>query len=351
MLAKAWQQLANCTKSKPGLTGFVAGAKLLLELDAAPPAQVPGRGGGGGTGGGSGGGGGDGDGGGGGGRSGQMVISYLSSYVGMGAARVACRGGCACEAFELDAHRDAKYSQQQVSVFVTHTVPAQFHGRTCGIEMEVLNITRSGGFKFKVKAVTVHWDREETPGDADAAAWTEACRQVEAEDLQEEAAKKEAAREFILAYTQKKAAKKEAAKKEADEKEAAKDTKAEGSPKAEHVFAVGDRVRHKERGLGTVFNVFYGHTAIVFEGDETHRYIKYEQSSMHKIELVEAAPIKAQDMQTTGAKDKKKTEKKTEKQAEKEASEKEGASAKKAAAKKVAFHAWKAAKDEKKAEK
>ena len=336
LLAKARQQLANCTKSKPGLTGFVAGAKLLLELDAAPPAQVPGRSGGGGTGGGSGGGGGDGDGGGGGGRSGQMVISYLSSYVGMGAARVACRGGCACEAFELDAHRDAKYSQQQVSVFVTHTVPAQFHGRTCGIEVEVLNITRSGGFKFKVKAVTVHWDREETPGDADAAARTEACRQVEAEDLQEEAAKKEAAREFILAYTQKEAAKKEAAKKEADEKEAAKDTKAEGSPKAEHVFAVGDRVRHKERGLGTVFNVFNGHTAIVFEGDETHRHIKYQQSSMHKIELVEAAPVKAQDMQTTGAKDKKK--------AEEEASEKEEASAKKAAAKK-------AAKDKKKAEK
>ena len=283
----------NCTKSKPGLTGFVAGAKLLLELPAgAPPTQALGGGGGGGSGGG---GGGDS---GGGGRSGQIVISYLSSYVGMGAARVACHGGCACQPFELDAHRDARHSQQQVSVFVTHTVPAQFHGRTCGIEVEVLNITRSGGFKFKVKAVTVHWDREEAPGDADAAARTEACRQVEAEDLQEEAAKKEAARELILAYAQKKAAKKEAAKKEADEKEAAKDTKAEGSPKVEHVFAVGDRVRHKDRGLGTVGeHMLDGRTAIVFEGGEMHRY---KQSSMHKIELVEAAPVNAQDMQTTG---------------------------------------------------
>ena len=167
LLTKARQQLANCTKSKPGLTGFVAGAKLLLELDASPPTQAPGRSGGG-------------------GRQrwddGQMIISYLSSYEGMGAARVACRGGCACEPFELDAHRDAKHSQQQVSVFVTHTVPAQFHGRTCGIEVKVNNITRSGGYKFKVKAVTVHWDREEA-GDADAAARTEACRQVEAEGL------------------------------------------------------------------------------------------------------------------------------------------------------------------------
>ena len=192
----------NCTKSKPGLTSFVTGAKLLLELPAgAPPTQA--LGGGGSTGGGGVGGGDSG----GGGRSGQIVISYLSSYVGMGAARVACHGGCACEPFELDAHRDARHSQQQVSVFVTHTVPAQFHGRTCGIEVEVLNITRSGGFKFKVKAVTVHWDREEAPGDADAAARTEACRQVKTEGLQEEAAKKEAA------------------KKEADEKKAAKDKK------------------------------------------------------------------------------------------------------------------------------
>ena len=180
----------------------MTGAKLLLELPAgAPPTQA--LGGGGSTGGGGVGGGDSG----GGGRSGQIVISYLSSYVGMGAARVACHGGCACEPFELDAHRDARHSQQQVSVFVTHTVPAQFHGRTCGIEVEVLNITRSGGFKFKVKAVTVHWDREEAPGDADAAARTEACRQVKTEGLQEEAAKKEAA------------------KKEADEKKAAEDKK------------------------------------------------------------------------------------------------------------------------------
>ena len=66
----------------------------------------------------------------------------------------------------------------------------------------------------------------------------------------------------------------------------------------EHVFAVGDRVRHKDRGLGTVGeHMLDGRTAIVFEGGEMHRY---KQSSMHKIELVEAAPVNAQDMQTTG---------------------------------------------------
>ena len=72
----------------------------------------------------------------------------------------------------------------------------------------------------------------------------------------------------------------------------------EASPKVEHVFAVGDRVRHKDRGLGTVGeHMLDGRTAIVFEGGEMHRY---KQSSMHKIELVEAAPVNAQDMQTTG---------------------------------------------------
>ena len=110
-------------------------------------------------------------------RSGKIAIAYLSSYAGMGVARVACRGGCTCEPFELDAHRDARRSQQHVSIFVTHAALAKFHGRTCGIEVEVLNVTRSGGNKFKVQAVTVHWQRDDA-GDAGAAARTEACRQL-----------------------------------------------------------------------------------------------------------------------------------------------------------------------------
>ena len=65
------QAQANCTKSKPGLTAFEAGARLLLELDA-----------------------GDGDGDGGGSRSGEIIVSHLLSYENMGTARVACRGGC-----------------------------------------------------------------------------------------------------------------------------------------------------------------------------------------------------------------------------------------------------------------
>lgn len=83
----------------------------------------------------------------------------------------------ASPSFELDAHRDARRSQQHVSIFVTHAALAKFHGRTCGIEVKVLNVTRSGGNKFKVQAVTVHWQREDSR-DAGAAARTEACRQL-----------------------------------------------------------------------------------------------------------------------------------------------------------------------------
>ena len=65
------QAQANCTKPKPGLTAFEAGSRLLLKLNASGY-----------------------DGGGGGSRSGEIIISYLSSYEQMGTARVACRGGC-----------------------------------------------------------------------------------------------------------------------------------------------------------------------------------------------------------------------------------------------------------------
>ena len=64
------QAQANCTKPKPGLTAFEAGSRLLLKLNASGY-----------------------DGGGGGSRSGEIIISYLSSYEQMGTARVACRGG------------------------------------------------------------------------------------------------------------------------------------------------------------------------------------------------------------------------------------------------------------------
>ena len=65
------QAQANCTKPKPGLTAFEAGSRLLLKLNASGY-----------------------DGGGGGSRSGEIIISYLSSYEQMGTALVACRGGC-----------------------------------------------------------------------------------------------------------------------------------------------------------------------------------------------------------------------------------------------------------------
>ena len=51
------------------------------------------------------------------------------------------------------------------------------------------------------------------------------------------------------------------------------------------LLAVGDRVRHRERGLGTVRgHILDGRTLVGFESGEVHRY---KQSSLHKFELVE----------------------------------------------------------------
>ena len=146
----------------------------------------------------------------------------------------------------MDGHRDAKRAQQRISVFTSSTVTArtpcanehdclarwswpperavlplvqlllppaqaQLRGRTCGIEVEVLNTTRSGGHKFKVEvrrlgweggkrrqrclllppshltalllplatgqAITIRWERDDG-GNAAAAARTAACRRL-----------------------------------------------------------------------------------------------------------------------------------------------------------------------------
>jgi len=77
--------------------------------------------------------------------------------------------------------------------------------------------------------------------------------------------------------------------------------KAKGPPeKTEHVYryAVGDRVRHKDRGIGNVTeHMLDGRTVISFDSGETHRY---KPSSMHKIELVMGAPVRPQDLETSG---------------------------------------------------
>ena len=53
-------------------------------------------------------------------------------------------------------------------------------------------------------------------------------------------------------------------------------------------FEVGDRVRHKDRGVGIVGELLYdGRMPVVFEEGDTHRYHAH---SLHKFALVEKVP-------------------------------------------------------------
>jgi hypothetical protein len=59
-------------------------------------------------------------------------------------------------------------------------------------------------------------------------------------------------------------------------------------PTKDALFLVGDRVRHGKRGLGTVSEIMPdGRTRVEFDEGESHRY---RESSIHKLELVEAMP-------------------------------------------------------------
>jgi len=83
----------------------------------------------------------------------RATIEHLVSYEGMGIVSVACVGGCSCDAHRIDAHRvDA---HRNVSVFLQHAFDVRGGSSKCGVRMQVLSETSSGGHKFKVRTVTL----------------------------------------------------------------------------------------------------------------------------------------------------------------------------------------------------
>ena len=98
---------------------------------------------------------------------GQLVVTYLSSYEGMGTARVHCVSGCTCSPVDLDGHRGNRQRQRHVSVWKSHVVDGvKLDPRVavCVIGINVLNQTASGGFKFKLKGFKLGWALPQTAG-------------------------------------------------------------------------------------------------------------------------------------------------------------------------------------------
>ena len=88
--------------------------------------------------------------------SAQLALEHLVSYEGMGTARLECIDSCTCEAQTIDAHKTSEI--RNTSVFVEHRFPATRalgNARPCEVRLTLLDETRSGAHKFKVRAITV----------------------------------------------------------------------------------------------------------------------------------------------------------------------------------------------------
>lgn len=120
----------------------------------------------------------------------NVTLQYLTSWQGMGKARLACTGACACAATIIDAHvvAAASSNQRNVTIFAEHQFVARFSPpsrdglssvagaetaiRTarnavrhigvnaataptdrCGVTLELLSATSSGGHLFRVRDV------------------------------------------------------------------------------------------------------------------------------------------------------------------------------------------------------
>ena len=79
----------------------------------------------------------------------RLTVRILTSYEGMGAARLACLSGCACEPTVLEGHVNGSVSVEY-DAHVPVTQAAQ-----CTLQLRVLDETRSGGHKVKLLGVTL----------------------------------------------------------------------------------------------------------------------------------------------------------------------------------------------------
>ena len=100
-----------------------------------------------------------------------LALEYLTSYEGMGAVSLRCLSGCACPTQTIDAHRAAGGGGSvqpaaaattsdgdagaRVSVYTTHAFSVVGAVGACVLQLQVLNVTSSGGHKFKVRSLTV----------------------------------------------------------------------------------------------------------------------------------------------------------------------------------------------------
>ena len=82
-----------------------------------------------------------------------VQFSYLASYENMGTAELACVDACACATQRLDAHKTDAIGN--TSVFLPHEFNASIRGATCELQLRVLDETRSGAHKFKVRDLQV----------------------------------------------------------------------------------------------------------------------------------------------------------------------------------------------------
>jgi hypothetical protein len=79
----------------------------------------------------------------------RLTVRFLTSYAGMGAARLACASGCECEPAVLEGHVNGSVSVEcDAHVAVTQAT-------ACTLQLRVLEETRSAGHKFKLLGVTL----------------------------------------------------------------------------------------------------------------------------------------------------------------------------------------------------
>jgi hypothetical protein len=138
---------ATCPKSKPGLTAFVPGSRVVFNLPVMPAdaAAWPGtldfrdqkR------------------------KVVSLVVTFLSSYDGMGVSSLECVHGCMCDAKLLDGHQHTKTSSnlafQSVGKVEKLSALVDASSESCAVRFTLLPKSYSGGTKFKLLGLALRW--------------------------------------------------------------------------------------------------------------------------------------------------------------------------------------------------